>query len=121
MCPNKTGSANLNVFNLITRIDESKTLTNHIFYKYRYKFDGKKVIQIKSRTTMNVDVSAKIRKKHHMCGKKNWYFSICNCKNRKYFIIIIGDSAIMLDEIIEVTKTIPKRIILTKTFQQKLF
>ena len=74
MCPNKTGSANLNVFNLITRIDESKTLTNHIFYKYRYKFDGKKVIQIKSRTTMNVDVSAKIRKKHHMCGKKKLVF-----------------------------------------------
>ena len=33
---------NLNVFNTITRINETKTLTKHISSNCKYKFDGKK-------------------------------------------------------------------------------
>ena len=40
--PNKTGDLNLSVFNMITGINESKTLTEHVSYKCRYKFDGRK-------------------------------------------------------------------------------
>ena len=39
--PNKTENSNLNVFNMITGINEPKTLTKHISCKYKCKFDGR--------------------------------------------------------------------------------
>ena len=38
---NKTVDLNLSVFNIITRVNESKTLT-HISCKCKWKFDGRK-------------------------------------------------------------------------------
>ena len=40
--PNKTKSLNLSVSNMITRINESKTLTNHISCESKCKFDETK-------------------------------------------------------------------------------
>ena len=40
--PNKTEDLNLNVFNMITGTNEWKTLTKHISYEYKCKFDGRK-------------------------------------------------------------------------------
>ena len=40
--PIKTEDVNSNVFNMITRIDESKILTEHISCDCKYKFDAKK-------------------------------------------------------------------------------
>ena len=40
--PNKTKDLNLNVFNMITRINESKTLTKHISCQCKCRFDGRK-------------------------------------------------------------------------------
>ena len=40
--PNKTEDLNLRVFNMITLINESKTLTKHISCKCKCKFDGRK-------------------------------------------------------------------------------
>ena len=40
--PNKTKSLNLSVSNMITRINESKTLTNHISCEGKCKFDETK-------------------------------------------------------------------------------
>ena len=40
--PNKTGDLNLSVLNMITRINESKTLTKHMSCECKYKFDGRK-------------------------------------------------------------------------------
>ena len=40
--PNKTKNLNISVFNMITGINESKTLTKHISCKCKYKFDGRK-------------------------------------------------------------------------------
>ena len=40
--PNKTEDLNLRVFNMITGINESKTLTKHISCKCKRKFDGTK-------------------------------------------------------------------------------
>ena len=54
--PNKTEDLNLSVFTLITGINESKTLTNHISCECKCKFDGKNVIQINGGITINVDV-----------------------------------------------------------------
>ena len=38
--PNKTDDLNLNMFNMITGINESKTLTKHISHECKCKFDG---------------------------------------------------------------------------------
>ena len=40
--PNKTEDLNLSVFNIITGINESKTLTKHISCKCKCIFDGRK-------------------------------------------------------------------------------
>ena len=40
--PNKKDDLNLNVFNTITRLNESKILIKHISCKCKYKFDGRK-------------------------------------------------------------------------------
>ena len=57
--PNKIEDLNLSVFNMITGISESKTLTKHILCNCKCKFDGKNVIQINGGITTNVDVSVK--------------------------------------------------------------
>ena len=41
--PNKIEDLNLSVFNTITGINESKTLTKHISCECKYRFDGKKI------------------------------------------------------------------------------
>ena len=58
--PNKE-DVNLKVFNAVTRMNESKTLTKVITCRCKCKFDGGNVIQVKIGITINVDVSAKIR------------------------------------------------------------
>ena len=40
--PNKTEDLNLSMFNMITVINESKTLTRHISCECKCKFDGRK-------------------------------------------------------------------------------
>ena len=41
--PNKTEDLNLSMFNMITEINETKTLTKHISCKCKCKFDGRKI------------------------------------------------------------------------------
>ena len=57
--PNKTEDLNLSMFNMTTRINESKTLTNHISCECKCKFERKKVIQTNCGIMINVDVSVK--------------------------------------------------------------
>ena len=57
--PNKIEDLNLSVFNMITGISESKTLTKHILCNCKCKFDGNNIIQINGGITTNVDVSVK--------------------------------------------------------------
>ena len=45
--PNKTEDLNLNVCNMITGINESKTLTRHISCECKCKFDGRNIICMK--------------------------------------------------------------------------
>ena len=47
------------MFNMITGINESKTLTKHISCKCICRFDVRIVIQINVRIKINVDVSVK--------------------------------------------------------------
>ena len=57
--PNKTEDLNLSMFNMITEINESKKLPKHLSCECKCRFDGKIVIQINGRRTINVDVSVK--------------------------------------------------------------
>ena len=41
--PNKTEDLNLRVFNMIRKINQSKTLTNNISFECKCRFDGKKM------------------------------------------------------------------------------
>ena len=60
--PNKIEDLNLSIFIMISGINESETLTKHMSYECKCNFDGRNVIQVKIRKTVNVDVSLKIWK-----------------------------------------------------------
>ena len=86
--PNKTEDLNLNLFNMITGINESKPLTKHISCKFICKFDGKNVIQINGGITINFDVSVKnvmYVKKIYVTIKDSKYVKI-NSVNSLYII-----------------------------------
>ena len=69
--PNRKDDLNLSVFNMITEITESKTLTKRISYKHNCKFNGRNVIQTNCGITVNVDVSVK-----NIIYEKNIIFGI---------------------------------------------
>ena len=97
--PNKTEDLNLSIFNMITGINESKTLTKHISCKRKCKFDEK---ICKSNKWWNNYKCRCECKKHHICEKDCvWNSATCNCENRRYLASIMDDSAIICDEVIE--------------------
>ena len=57
--PNKTEDLNLSMFNMNTRINESKTLANHTSCECKCKFERKKSNQTNCGIMINVDVSVK--------------------------------------------------------------
>ena len=74
---------------MITRINESKTLTNHISCEGKCKFDETKC---KSNQWRNNDKCWCECKKHHIC--ENAYVcnpSTCICENGKYLAIRWGN------------------------------
>ena len=93
--PNETADSNLHVFNMITGINESKTLTKHISRKFERKFGT----QIKNGIMISVGVIAKIQR-NILCGKNNyiWNPGTCSCENGKYVGSIIDDSMITFDK-----------------------
>ena len=54
---------------MITGINKSKILTKHVSCEYKYKLIAEDLTRIKSGITINVSVSAKI-KKNIMCAEK---------------------------------------------------
>ena len=57
--PKKTENLNLNMFNIITRITESKTLTKHVLCQCKCRFDRKNIIEINDGIMIIVYVSVK--------------------------------------------------------------
>ena len=104
--PNKTDDVNLNAFNLVTGINESKLLTKHISCECKYKFDGKKC-----GIMINVNVSAKIWE--NITYAKKITFRVLVHLIVK-MVNIFGRSVVRCDEITEVT-TAPTKTALTKT------
>ena len=64
--PNKTEDLNLSVFNIISGINKSKTLTKHISRECKSKLDGKKC---NSNQWWNHDKCQCECKKHYICEK----------------------------------------------------
>ena len=95
--PNKREDLNLSVFNMITGINKSKTLTKHISCKCKYKFDETKC---NSNQWWNNNKCQCEYKKHHICEKDYvWNPATCNCENGKYLASIMDDSVIIYDEV----------------------
>ena len=92
---------NLSVFNMITGINESKTLTWHISCECKCRFYGKKC---NSNQWWNNDKCRCESKKIHICEKDYvWNPVACNCENGKYLASIMDK--IICDEIIDVKET----------------
>ena len=97
--PNKIEGLNLSVFNMITGINEQKTLTKHISCQCKCKFIGRKC---NSNQNWNNDKCQLNVKKHHTCEKDYiWNPATCGCENGNYLASIIDNSMITCDEIID--------------------
>ena len=57
--PSKTEDLDLSLFNIVTGINESKTLTKHISCECKSRFNQKNVIQINCGIMINVKVNVK--------------------------------------------------------------
>ena len=87
------------MFNMITGINESKTLTKHTSCKCKFKFDGN---ECKSDQRWNNDRCRCECKKRHVIEKDYiWNPAACSCENGKYLASIMNPSAINYDEVIE--------------------
>ena len=97
--PKKTEDLNLCLFNMFPEINESKALTKNTSCECKSKFDGRKC---NSDQWWNNDKCRCECKKRHVCEKDYvWNPASCNCENGKYLEIVMNDSAIMCDEVIE--------------------
>ena len=95
----KTEDLNLSVFNMITEINESETLTKHISYKCKCRFDWRKC---GSDQWWNNDKCWCECEKRHVCQKHYvWNPATWNCENRKYLVSNVDGSAVTRDKIIE--------------------
>ena len=72
--PNETEDINLSAFNMITRINESKTLTKYISCECKYQFNGKKYNSDQNSNKDKCRCECKHPKKHYACEKD--YFGI---------------------------------------------
>ena len=91
--PNETEDLNLHVFNIITGINKSRTLTKHISCKYECKLDSKKFI-LKQKWNNNKCCCECKNPKEHCVSEKSyiWNPATCSWKNCKYVGSIAGDS-----------------------------
>ena len=94
-----TLNLNLSLFNMITGINESKTLKNHISCECKCKFDGR---NCNSEQYWNNGKRRCECKRCHVCENHYvWNPDIYNCENGTYLASIMDDSTIICDEIIE--------------------
>ena len=78
--PDETEDVNLNAFNMITKVNETKTLLKHISCHFKCKIESKNVRQIKNGIKISFDVSVKIQLNIAYINKK---------KKRKIFGVLI--------------------------------
>ena len=99
MCSKQNTRLNLSVFNMITGIKESKSLTKHLSRECKCKFDGRKC---NSNQNWNNDECWCECKNHNICENDYiWNPAACSCENGTYLTYIMGDSAIKFDETVD--------------------
>ena len=97
--PDKTEDLNLNVFNMITGINKSETLTKHILSECKCRSDGRKCNL--DQWWNNDKCRCECKKRHAYEKDYVWNPSTWNCENGKYLASIMDDSVNMCDEVIE--------------------
>ena len=106
--PDKTEDLNLNVFNMITGINKSKTLTKHILFKCECKFDNRKC---NSNQKWNNKLCQCKYKNYQMCKEDcSWNPSACICEYDKYLGSIIDDSVMRCNEIINTADSVSTNV-----------
>ena len=88
---------------MITGINESKRLTEHISCEYKCKFDGRECNSNQKRSNNKYQFKCKNPKLHRVCEKDYvWDPVTCSCKIGKHLASINDDdSVVTCDEIIE--------------------
>ena len=110
--PSKTENLNLSVFNMITGINEPKTLTKSC--KCKWTFGSRKCNSNQKWNNNKCWFKCKNPKKH-VCEKDYiWNPANCSCKNGKYLASVTDDSVITCDKMIEKTKAV------TTNFNEKI-
>ena len=72
-------------FNMITGINESRTLTKHISYKWECKFDGRECNLNQKWNKDKCPWECKNLKENRACKKGYfWNLATCSCQNGKY-------------------------------------
>ena len=109
--PNKTKDWNLSAFNMITGINKFFAFT----CECKCKFHRRECNSNQKWNNNKCWSKCKNPKKDHACEKDYiWNSATRSCKNGKYWAIIIDNSAITCDVIIEVTTTVPTGTVSTK-------
>ena len=100
--PNNTEDIHLNIFNMITRINETKASKRLISFDWKCKFDGRKCNSNQKWNKGKCQCECKNPTKHHICKKE--YIcnrSECACEIHRYLNSIVDDLVITCDDIIE--------------------
>ena len=103
--PSKIKDTNVNVFNMITNINEAKTIVKHILC------DCKSSTTFNSNKKWNNDRCQSECKKYHKCRKDySWNPNRCICKDGKYLKRIADTSVIVCDEFKYVTDIVSTNV-----------
>ena len=116
---NETENLNLNVFNMKTEINKSRTLTKHISCKCKCKFDGRKC-NLNQKWNNNKCLCTCKNPKEYFVSQIGYFWNLarCSCKNGKY-AGSIGDSVFICDKFIDRTKCTSTKVTITKTVPTK--
>ena len=95
--PNKIEDLNLSVFNIITQINEQKTLARHISCGCICRFDRRKCNSV--HLWNNNKCWCECKKRQIWEKDYVWNPATCNCEYGKRLASIMGDSTIVRDEI----------------------
>ena len=109
--PSKTKEVNVNVFNIITKINEAKTNIEHISCVCKCKFNSAK---FNLNQKWNNDI-CQCKSKRYCTLKEDysWNPSTCIFDKSKYFKSIADDSVVECDEILSTTYILSKNVTIT--------
>ena len=99
--PSKTKDVNVKACNLVTRINEAKTLVKHISYDFECKFNS---ATCNSSQKWNNNKCQCECKKYFTCKKRySRNPGTCVCESCRYLKRIVDNSLIVCDEVINAT------------------